>query len=369
MLQTDALTRPARGDYAASRPTASVIVLVPAHDEQDQIGETIRSLWAQTRRPDRVVVLADNCTDATVAIARELGADVLETIGNTHKKAGALNQGLLLLLPEMDDDTRVLVMDADSALDPRFVEGADERLERGDVSACGGVFTGKAGGGLPGTFQRNEYARYARDVGRRRGKVLVLTGTATMFRAGVLREVAAARTAGILPGAPGAVYDTRVLTEDNELTLALLHLGHAIVSPQHCRLTTEVMDTWGDLWNQRLRWKRGALENLVDYGWTPVTRMYWLRQLVSLVGVLVTAVYLATLVLSSVLIGAIHLQLIWVVVSAIFAIERVVSVRSRGPMQMLLASTILIEMVFDVFLQACQAKAYLDAALRHDRKW
>ena len=72
--------------------------------------------------------------------------------------------------------------------------------------------------------------------------------------------------AGTLPGAPAQVYDTNVLTEDNELTLALLHLGYAILSPRQCLLETEVMTDWHALWHQRLRWKRGALENLIDYG-------------------------------------------------------------------------------------------------------
>ncbi len=354
-------TRPGRN--------APVIVLIPAHDEQAQIGETIDSLLAQTQRPDRIIVVADNCSDDTATIAETCGVEVVRTVANSHKKAGALNQALLVLLPELSDDTRLLVMDADSSLDPLFIESADERLARGDISACGGVFTGKPGGGLAGMFQRNEYARYARDVGRRKGRVLVLTGTATMFVVSALREVATARADGRLPGAAGAVYDTRVLTEDNELTLAMLHLGHRIVSPRHCRLTTEVMPTWRDLWQQRLRWKRGAIENLVDYGWTPVTRSYWGRQVLSLLGVVVTATYLATLVVGLLVDGAVHLHLLWVLVTGIFIVERVVTVRSRGAVQMLLASTIVVEMIFDVFLQACQAKAYIDATLRHERKW
>jgi cellulose synthase/poly-beta-1,6-N-acetylglucosamine synthase-like glycosyltransferase len=362
----EARPRLERVDAVATHP---VVVLIPAHNEHAQIAETITSLLTQTRPPDRVVVVADNCTDETADIAQRLGVEVFVTVGNTAKKAGALNQALGRLLPTLADDDRILVMDADSSLDERFLEAADERLSRGDVAACGGVFLGKPGGGLVGMFQRNEYARYARDVGRLKGKVLVLTGTATMFRAGTLREVARERGTGRLPGAPGAVYDTRVLTEDNELTLALLHLGHEIVSPQHCRLTTEVMPTWRELWHQRLRWKRGALENLVDYGWTPVTCSYWLRQLLSLIGVLVTLTYVGTVALDLALSGSVQVHAIWLVVTGIFSVERIVTVRRRGPVQMLIASTILIEMAFDVFLQVCQGKAFADAALGRERKW
>ncbi len=315
-------------------------------------------------------MICDNCADRTREIALSYpGVRVIETIGNTAKKAGALNQALELILPTLGLDDAVLVMDADSVLDKGFLYHAERRLRVGDVSAVGGTFTGQPGGGLVGMFQRNEYARYARDVARLKGHVLVLTGTATVFRASVLEEVRHARAKGWLPGGAAQVYDTRVLTEDNELTLALLHMGHSIISPRQCRLTTEVMPTWRELANQRLRWKRGALENLADYGWTPITRRYWGRQLLSFLGVLVTFVYLVTILWSLVAEGGVNLQPFWLAVTYVFMLERMITVRSRGRAQMLLASVIVVEMIYDVFLQAVQARAFLDSALSRERKW
>ena len=68
--------------------------LVPAHDEALTIAATLESLRGQSRPPDRIVVVADNCTDDTAEIARQHGAEVFTTVNNTHKKAGALNQAL-----------------------------------------------------------------------------------------------------------------------------------------------------------------------------------------------------------------------------------------------------------------------------------
>ena len=179
----------------------------------------------------------------------------------------------------------------------------------------------------------------------------------------------AARIEGVIPGGAAQVYDTNVLTEDNELTLALLHLGYNILSPGECRLETEVMTTWRDLWNQRLRWKRGALENLVDYGLTAITWRYWGRQLLTHFGVLVTAVYLATVIGSLALTGRLDLHPIWLVVTAIFAVERIVTVRDRGWRHMAFAGLIVVEMTFDFFLQAVQAKAFWDTVRRTERNW
>jgi cellulose synthase/poly-beta-1,6-N-acetylglucosamine synthase-like glycosyltransferase len=331
----------------------------------------------QTRRPDLVVVIADNCTDDTERVVRNRGgAVVVTTINNSHKKAGALNLVMERLLPRLHPTDGVLVVDADSALDDGFVAAAVGRLgtlvRNGSgrtIGGVGGTFRGGRGGGFVGMLQRNEYARYARDVRRLQGRVLVLTGTAALFSVSALRRVVQARAFDVIPGGAGQVYDTNVLTEDNELTLALLHLGYAVLSPRECLLETEIMTTWGDLWKQRVRWKRGALENLMDYGLTPVTRRYWMRQLLTHFGVLITAVYLLTVVLSIAFSGGIHLHPIWVGVTGVFIAERVITVRDRGPAQMALAGLIFVEMSFDVFLQAAQARAFWQTVRRSERNW
>ncbi len=44
-----------------------------------------------------------------------------------------------------------------------------------------------------------------------------------------------------------------------------------MASPNGCRVVTELMPTWRNLWTQRLRWQRGALENLGAYGPAPAS--------------------------------------------------------------------------------------------------
>jgi hypothetical protein len=83
----------------------------------------------------------------------------------------------------------------------------------------------------------------------------------------------------------------------------------------------------------------------------------------------VTAVYLASLVLSFALAGTVHLHPIWLAVTGIFIAERVISVRQRGPLQMALASILVVEMAFDFFLQATQGKALWDTITHSERNW
>ena len=349
--------------------TAVLVALLPAHNEEVGIAGAVNGLLTQTQPPDRIIVVADNCTDRTVEIALAAGVEVFETVGNTDKKAGALNQVLEDLLPTLGDNDFILVQDADSALDPGFLATAAGRLANPKYGAIGGTFRGTDGDGFIGHLQRNEYARYARDVRRLRGKCLVVTGTAAVFRVATLREVGAARLSKRVPGGDGrgGVYDTTVLTEDNELTFAIRHLGYDVLSPEGCTLVTEVMPTWRDLWNQRLRWKRGAIENCVQYGLTKITWPYWGRQLLTMIGVIITYIYLTVLTISIVS-GGISIAPFWLAVTGIFVLERIVTLHDRGWRRMLVAAT-MYELVLDIFLQFVHTKAYVDALFRRQRNW
>lgn len=347
-----------------------VTVLVPAHNEESGIAATIEGLRRQTTPPDQIVVVADNCTDATVDIARSYGVEVFVTVENSDKKAGALNQALRHYMPLAPKNGYFLLQDADSVLSDDFIENALRHLTAcKSLGAVGGVFAGSKGGGFVGHLQRNEYARYARDVNRMDGRCLVVTGTAALFRTATLERVSKCRLLGILPpgDGKGGVYDTTVLTEDNELSFALLHLGYKIKSPTDCTLVTEVMESWRDLWKQRLRWKRGAVENCVQYGLTRITARYWGRQILTGLGVLVTFIYLSTIVwaLST---GGLNIHPFWIAVTGVFVVERVVTVRFRGWRQMILSAS-MYELIIDMFLQIVHAKAYADAAFNTKREW
>src|ERR671932_775536 len=79
----------------------SITALIPCHNEQECLPQAIQSLLLQTRPPDRIVVVADNCTDDTVKVGRSCGVDVWKTVANHYKKVGALNQAFERLLPSL----------------------------------------------------------------------------------------------------------------------------------------------------------------------------------------------------------------------------------------------------------------------------
>lgn len=318
----------------------------------------------------RIIVIADDCTDRTADIAREHGCHVIETAGNSeHLKAGILNQVLPQILEGLDDSDFLLIMDADSAISPGFTAVALRYLHnRPEAGAIGGVFYGQGGAGLLGALQRNEYARYAREVARRKARATVLTGTGTVFRVCVLREVATARGRR-LPGPPGCVYDAGALTEDNEITLAIKHLGWATLSPRECWVVTEIMPTWKDFIRQRLRWQRGALENLRTYGLTGITLPYVIKQCAMYFGIIAVSLMLFTSALFAYLdlYTAPHGWL-WIPL-AVFVAERVWTVRRQGLAAMALAAPLVFEFAYDGVQQWVYLRAASDTLRGKGRQW
>ena len=337
----------------------SVIAVIPAHNEERGIVDTITSLRNQTVRVNRVVVISDNSTDSTVDLAREAGAEVYETTDNTFKKAGALNQVLDILIPDLRESNMVFAIDADTSLGPSFVnDSLNLMIRRPEVGAVGGVFVGREPNNILELAQSNEYVRYMRQIDRS-GKTMVLSGTAAMIRVKALRQVKEHR---------GTYYDNTALTEDMEIGLVLKTLGWKLASPISCRATTDLMPTLKDLHNQRVRWYRGAFENLRSYGLTKVTLAYWGQQLMLGWSVLMMGLYLSLTSVALVL-GGITFNPLWAAVGFIFWLERLVTAWKNGWKGRLLAVVIIPELCYDIFLQWAFIKALYLSLRKTNAVW
>jgi cellulose synthase/poly-beta-1,6-N-acetylglucosamine synthase-like glycosyltransferase len=105
-----------------------IAILIPAHNEALSIGKTLTTLLPQLNPDDRIVVVADNCTDETAAIARFIGDNfeqfdltVLERKDPERLGKGyALDYGIKFL--ESDSPLAVVFIDADCIVDPGTVQ-------------------------------------------------------------------------------------------------------------------------------------------------------------------------------------------------------------------------------------------------------
>jgi poly-beta-1,6-N-acetyl-D-glucosamine synthase len=343
-----------------------IVLLVPAHDEEVGIVATMESVEAQTMSPDRRIVICDNCTDATPALARSrAGWEVWETSGNTGKKGGALNQASERLRDYLTDDDYLVTMDADTLLDSRFLENAyaKHQQKRRTGQRLGGVcanFHGLKLDSALGVLQMMEYARAEKITRSRRGIAPVLAGAATMFSARALREVYDSR---------GTLYEP-VLTEDYELSLALRVHGYETMAPRNCLAHTDLMPTARMLWTQRLRWYRGAFESLRDYGFRRHIRsdIGWLAFSLWTAG----SRWLFLIALTILLFRADHITFspMLLPLFAFASVIRMVQVKDLGWKYVLLAGVMVEELYYAFFLEmVLWRSAYLAFFAKSSGKW
>jgi cellulose synthase/poly-beta-1,6-N-acetylglucosamine synthase-like glycosyltransferase len=350
-------------------PAARIVALIPAHNEEVGIAATVRSLLAQTPAPERVIVMADNCTDRTVEVARAAGAEVHETVGNTAKKAGALNQGLRAHTADLADTDFIVCMDADGALEPGFLAQALRIFEeRENLGGLSGAVVAREPENTVEALQAIEYARGTRLMARAGGAVHVLSGACAVFPVRVLRHVAAARGTD-LPGEPGSWFMEHSLTEDYELTLAIKQLGYEATSTRRCRVVTDVMPTFDMLATQRLRWYRGAMESLSLYGWSKLTDRIWLQVGFTFFASVLLPMAVLILIISYLAWGAEPAWTFALLLPAFTAEGVVVARRVGGRRPQLLAWTFVPLWLYDNLLFLFYWRALLRAARGGSRTW
>ena len=364
MAAVTALLRPRS---SAARQLPGITVLLPAHNEAASIAQTIRSLRRQTVPVASIIVVCDNCTDETAAIAAAEGAEVMATEGNTARKAGALNQGFGAVLPRLQPDDLVLVMDADSRLSDNWIEDAARCMarDRSVAGACG-TYAGEPGSGLIGQLQRNEYARAALLLAQR-DRIWVLSGCGTLLRVSALREVARRRGTD-LHGRRGEYYNSSSITEDFELTLALMTLGYQCRCVTSSVAYTELMPTWKNLRQQRLRWQKGTIRDLLNFGVTQVTWRHWLRLLGGYLSYVIQAVCI--FVIAASLLARQRYNLPWGLgVLALTLIERLWTCRAAGWRGLVTAVLTVPELAYNIFLAAVMLWALTTELARRDIAW
>ena len=322
----------------------SVCAIIPAHQEEHCITATIRGLQAQTFPPSQIIVVADNCTDGTARVARDAGAEVIETVGNTGRKAGALNQALTQVIDQHDI---FFIGDADTVIVPEWMEYALAEMTDPDVGAVGAIFTGDRADTWLTRSQTCEYARFADEIDYT-GRTFVVTGTAAIFRREALQDVR---------DKFGRYYDEANICEDFRITTDVLACGWKARSPQEAIAVTETMPTIRMLFRQRVRWYAGALQTVQGHGVKPYMLVYLKQQTLLALGTLAFwAAWIVTIITT--LAHGFYMAPLWAVVGVVFYLERVVTAPAG---HRLYAATLVPELAYAIVLQA----AYITAVVKH----
>lgn len=216
-------------------------VLIPAHNEETSLPATLRSLRQQEYPADRVrvVVVADNCTDATAAIVPE-GQCLVRNDPSRPGKGRAVAFGLERVLPERPEI--VLVLDADCELNPEALRSLNDAFNMGAVAAQAEVRSRNAADGAAGYVAAVGAALDAAAAAgwHRLGASVPLRGTGMAFRREVLERI------------PWTAFGP---VEDAEYQLRLRAAG---VRVRYCPDAVVSCQAPGDaaaLYTQRRRWR------------------------------------------------------------------------------------------------------------------
>ena len=235
-------------------------VLICARNEQTVICDLIDSLHAQTYPQDKlkIFVMADNCTDATACVARGAGATVYERFDTAHVGKGYALDALLrnIAHDEPEGFDGYFVFDADNLLRPDYVERMNETFSDGnDIitsyrnSKNYGDNWISAGYGL-WFLRESKYLNHARTL---LGTSCAVSGTGFLFSRRVLEE-------------QGGGWPFHLLIEDIEFSVSHILDGYKIALCPEAELFDEQPVTFRQSWRQRMRWSKGYLQVLRQYG-------------------------------------------------------------------------------------------------------
>jgi glycosyltransferase involved in cell wall biosynthesis len=246
-LQVAAACLPSRRKEAAATPRPPLAVLVPAHNEALGIATTLKALQAQLRPGDRLLVVADNCSDDTAARARAEGAEVIERQSAEQRGKGyALAFGVDHL--RAAPPALLVIVDADCLPEP----GAIDTLAAACVRAAVPVqalylMLHESPPGLNGRV--SAFAWRVKNWVRPRGAARVgwpcqLMGSGMVFP---------------WPLAERATWASASIVEDMQMGLVFAAEGHAPRFCESARVHSFFPSGQAAAMQQRTRWEHGHL--------------------------------------------------------------------------------------------------------------
>lgn len=250
--------------YYDSRLVTGLSVLIPAYNEAESIGDTIRSLRGQTFPVYEIIVIDDCSTDDTGDIARSLGATVIRPSNNTGSKAGAQNFALGMVETEF-----TMAIDADTTLAADAIEKLLAAFDDpSTVAACGFVIPRN----VRTLWERGRYIEYMfafsfyKPIQDYYDKPLISSGCFSAYRTEVLREIGG--------------WSTRTLAEDMDLTWSFYQAGHRVRFIPEATCYPIEPHTFSLMRKQLRRWSHGFVQN-IQFHWRGLLNVPYLRSVVA----------------------------------------------------------------------------------------
>ncbi len=223
-----------------------VAFVVPAHNEENAVGNCIKTLLKSSYENFEVIVVDDGSTDDTFEEVQKLSTDrrVRVFAQLNRGKWGALNTAI------RNTDAEILVcIDADTQVRPDALDHLVKHFSNPRIGAVAGKVVVGNRVNLLTRLQALEYVT-AQNFERRAhdmlGSMLVVPGALGAWRTEALRKA--------------GMYSADTVTEDADMTVAVSRAGYRITYEDAAVAYTEVPETVRILLSQRLRWSFGMFQ-------------------------------------------------------------------------------------------------------------
>jgi len=229
-----------------------VAVLVPAHNEAIVLEKTLKTILPELLEQDRLIVIADNCSDQTAEVARRLGVEVLERQDEERRGKGyALDYGLQFL--KADPPNIVVLVDADCLVK----SGTIDQIVASAIAHNRPVQATYLMAQPPDPKPKDSVSAFAfkvknlvRPLGLKQlGLPCLLTGTGMAFPWSVIQEVSLA---------------SGNIVEDMQLGIDLAIAGYSPLFCPEARVTGILPQQQQTATEQRKRWEHGHLQTLLS---------------------------------------------------------------------------------------------------------
>lgn len=242
-----------RIDYSSHQCKNRFVIIIPAHNEENVIYESVRSIM-NLRYPRNlydVFVIADNCNDKTAELAIKAGARVLKRHDdNLRGKQHALKWAFENI--DLDNYDAVVVLDADNHVDPSFLLAMDSQLQKGNNVTQGYIETKNPYDSWITVNYAYMYWYICRlqIIRTKLGLSAWLGGTGWCIRTSTLKKTG---------------WKVETMTDDLEYTCQLILKGERVVFADDAIVYDQKPANMLDSIRQRVRWIRGQNQVSLKY--------------------------------------------------------------------------------------------------------
>jgi peptidoglycan-N-acetylglucosamine deacetylase len=292
-----ALIEKLRPDHAVMPvPEPAVTVLIPAHNEESVVVQTVTSVLASDVKSLRVIVVDDGSTDNTgplldTSFGNDPRVRILHQVN--RGKAASLHRALAEATTEI-----VVTIDADTEIEPDAISKLLRHFSDPTVGAvAGNVKVGNRSRWLT-RWQALEYIT-SQNMEKRAFDLLNCI-TVVPGALGAWRKQA-------IEAAGGITADT--VAEDADLTIGIRRLGWRISYDEEAIAWTEAPETAGALIRQRFRWTFGTLQSFWKHsdtlfrpkqgtlGWIALPNIFVFQLVLPLISPVIDLMFFGSLVL------------------------------------------------------------------------